>query len=118
MIGDFFLRFWAPPYGPRYPFPILARQILFQMKIKPVAKDFHSYRWRDTEGFVGNKKKWEESIINGCHKKKPIFSDELCGDLDWIQTSNLLSRNQVRYSVAPRGHIQNRNNISCFGLQI
>jgi hypothetical protein len=25
-------------------------------------------------------------------------------DLDWIQTSNLLSRNQVRYSVAPRGH--------------
>ncbi len=26
-------------------------------------------------------------------------------DLDWIQTSNLLSRNQVRYSVAPRGLI-------------
>ena len=26
-----------------------------------------------------------------------------CRDLDWIQTSNLLSRNQVRYSVAPRG---------------
>jgi hypothetical protein len=26
-------------------------------------------------------------------------------DLDWIQTSNLLSRNQVRYSVAPQGHI-------------
>ena len=25
-------------------------------------------------------------------------------DLDWIQTSNLLSRNQVRYSVAPQGH--------------
>ena len=24
-------------------------------------------------------------------------------DLDWIQTSNLLSRNQMRYSVAPRG---------------
>jgi hypothetical protein len=24
-------------------------------------------------------------------------------DLDWIQTSNLLSRNQVRYSVAPQG---------------
>ena len=23
-------------------------------------------------------------------------------DLDWIQTSNLLSRNQMRYSVAPR----------------
>ena len=28
----------------------------------------------------------------------PFFSD-----LDWIQTSNLLSRNQMRYSVAPRG---------------
>jgi hypothetical protein len=26
----------------------------------------------------------------------------LC-DHGWIQTSNLLSRNQVRYSVAPRG---------------
>jgi hypothetical protein len=26
-------------------------------------------------------------------------------DLDWIQTSNLLSRNQVRYSVAPQGRI-------------
>ncbi len=26
-------------------------------------------------------------------------------DLDWIQTSNLLSRNQVRYSIAPRGLI-------------
>ncbi len=24
-------------------------------------------------------------------------------DLDWIQTSNLLSRNQMRYSIAPRG---------------
>ena len=28
---------------------------------------------------------------------------EVKSDLDWIQTSNLLSRNQVRYSVAPRG---------------
>ena len=26
-----------------------------------------------------------------------------CCDRGWIQTSNLLSRNQVRYSVAPRG---------------
>ena len=32
-----------------------------------------------------------------------MFKDFIC-DLDWIQTSNLLSRNQVRYSVAPRGH--------------
>ena len=34
-----------------------------------------------------------------------VFKDFLC-DLDWIQTSNLLSRNQVRYSVAPQGHLQ------------
>ena len=31
------------------------------------------------------------------------------GDLDWIQTSNLLSRNQVRYSVAPRGRFEGAN---------
>ena len=31
-----------------------------------------------------------------------MFKD-FFSDLDWIQTSNLLSRNQVRYSVAPRG---------------
>jgi len=31
-----------------------------------------------------------------------VFRVVIC-DLDWIQTSNLLSRNQVRYSVAPRG---------------
>ena len=30
-------------------------------------------------------------------------------DLDWIQTSNLLSRNQVRYSVAPQGLIAGAN---------
>lgn len=30
-------------------------------------------------------------------------------DLDWIQTSNLLSRNQVRYSVAPRGRFEGAN---------
>ena len=30
-------------------------------------------------------------------------------DLDWIQTSNLLSRNQMRYSVAPRGLIAAAN---------
>lgn len=32
-----------------------------------------------------------------------MFSFVPSSDLDWIQTSNLLSRNQVRYSVAPRG---------------
>jgi hypothetical protein len=31
-----------------------------------------------------------------------VFRD-VGSDLDWIQTSNLLSRNQVRYSVAPQG---------------
>jgi hypothetical protein len=36
--------------------------------------------------------------------KKPQHMLGFC-DLDWIQTSNLLSRNQVRYSVAPQGHI-------------
>ncbi|MEN9875832.1 MAG: hypothetical protein RLZZ529_829 [Bacteroidota bacterium] len=30
-------------------------------------------------------------------------------DLDWIQTSNLLSRNQMRYSVAPRGLVAGAN---------
>lgn len=30
------------------------------------------------------------------------FRDDKC-DLDRIQTCNLLSRNQMRYSVAPRG---------------
>ena len=33
-------------------------------------------------------------------------------DLDWIQTSNLLSRNEMRYSVAPRGRYK-RLIISC-----
>jgi hypothetical protein len=40
--------------------------------------------------------------------KKPAISKSLestgfGGDHGWIQTSNLLSRNQVRYSVAPHG---------------
>ncbi len=30
-------------------------------------------------------------------------------DLDWIQTINLLSRNQVRYSVAQQGLIAGAN---------
>ena len=37
-----------------------------------------------------------------------VFRD-CSSDLDWIQTSNLLSRNQVRYSVAPRGLIAGAN---------
>ena len=37
-----------------------------------------------------------------------MFKDFFC-DLDWIQTSNLLSRNQVRYSVAPQGLIAGAN---------
>ena len=35
-------------------------------------------------------------------------------DLGWIQTSNLLSRNQVRYSVAPRG-LYSAANIAIIG---
>ena len=41
-----------------------------------------------------------------------MFKD-LKSDLDWIQTSNLLSRNEMRYSVAPRGRYK-RLIISCF----
>ena len=37
------------------------------------------------------------------NKKAPNHKFGAFRDLDWIQTSNLLSRNQVRYSVAPRG---------------
>ena len=43
------------------------------------------------------------------NKKKELdFSNSLVnsGDLDKIQTCNLLSRNQVRYSVAPRGRFE------------
>jgi hypothetical protein len=38
-------------------------------------------------------------------------------DLDWIQTSNLLSRNQVRYSVAPRGRFEGANILFFTNLQ-
>jgi hypothetical protein len=37
-----------------------------------------------------------------------VFRD-VKSDLDWIQTSNLLSRNEMRYSVAPRGLIEGAN---------
>ena len=43
------------------------------------------------------------------NKKRELdFSNSLVnsGDLDKIQTCNLLSRNQVRYSVAPRGRFE------------
>ena len=39
-------------------------------------------------------------------------------DLDWIQTSNLLSRNQVRYSVAPQGHFASGFNNLIAGAKI
>jgi hypothetical protein len=39
-------------------------------------------------------------------------------DLDWIQTSNLLSRNQVRYSVAPRGRYWGANIKFIYALTI
>ena len=41
--------------------------------------------------------------------KKSSVNTELFSDLDWIQTSNLLSRNEMRYSVAPRGHFAKLN---------
>jgi hypothetical protein len=43
------------------------------------------------------------------NKKRELdFSSSLVNssDLDKIQTCNLLSRNQVRYSVAPRGRLE------------
>ncbi len=48
------------------------------------------------------------------YKKKSQTLDyqviwDVIRDLDWIQTSNLLSRNQMRYSVAPRGLIAAAN---------
>ena len=46
------------------------------------------------------------------HKKRRTNSCESIlrfSDLDRIQTCNLLSRNQVRYSVAPRGLIEGAN---------
>ena len=44
-------------------------------------------------------------ILKSKNPKLLIFSifRVFWSDLDWIQTSNLLSRNQVRYSVAPQG---------------
>jgi hypothetical protein len=45
--------------------------------------------------------------IKRCKSKNPkhFKGFRVFCDLDWIQTSNLLSRNQVRYSVAPQGLI-------------
>ena len=44
-----------------------------------------------------------EETTEGLHCCNPF----VLGDLGRIQTFNLLSRNQVRYSVAPRGLIVN-----------
>ncbi len=49
--------------------------------------------------------------------KKPQQMLGFC-DLDWIQTSNLLSRNQVRYSVAPRGLFAKRLIVLLAGANI
>ena len=51
--------------------------------------------------------------------KKPVISKSLestgfNGDHDRIQTYNLLSRNQVRYSVAPRGLFAGANIVAFF----
>ena len=73
MIGDFFLRFWAPPYGPRYPFPILARKTPFQMKIKTFAKDFHSYRWREKKALNDTRRNTMKKEGLNAIKKSPSF---------------------------------------------
>lgn len=44
-----------------------------------------------------------KNIIQSTIKKALTFVRAF-SDLDRIQTCNLLSRNQMRYSVAPRGH--------------
>ena len=48
---------------------------------------------------------FERAQREALNKKSPHFrvNFSFLSDLDWIQTSNLLSRNQMRYSVAPRG---------------
>ena len=43
--------------------------------------------------------------IKNQYFQKTMECTGFISDLDWIQTSNLLSRNQVRYSVAPQGLI-------------
>ena len=55
------------------------------------------------------------TLINIPKNKKPCKSMNYrvcwsrCSDLDRIQTCNLLSRNQMRYSVAPRGRFAGAN---------
>ena len=48
---------------------------------------------------------YEQARHRNLNRKSPHFRAGFpsLSDLDWIQTSNLLSRNQMRYSVAPRG---------------
>lgn len=45
----------------------------------------------------------KELAVKKKRDKRRFLSFVPSSDLDWIQTSNLLSRNQMRYSVAPRG---------------
>ncbi len=55
--------------------------------------------------FLLLKTKYSANILQTVKQKRLQSLETLTNisDLDWIQTSNLLSRNQVRYSVAPRG---------------
>ncbi len=59
------------------------------------------------------------TCINLNNKKTQLLINKVIAfkfrDLDWIQTSNLLSRNQVRYSIAPRG-LNAGANIGFFGF--
>ena len=48
------------------------------------------------------------------HKKSLRLLLADFSDLDRIQTCNLLSRNQMRYSIAPRGRVFRFANIAIF----
>ena len=52
---------------------------------------------------------WTNKLTNEDIKKPETFESQWFGvyvsDLGRIQTCNLLSRNQMRYSVAPRGRL-------------
>ena len=58
------------------------------------------------------------SYVQKKRDKREFFLFVPSSDLDWIQTSNLLSRNQVRYSVAPQGLLANDYNNLIAGANI
>ena len=71
-------------------------------------KENHISRWRVILVFYLSNPYANEFATDSPNKKPFTFQSEgfsFIRDLDRIQTCNLLSRNQVRYSVAPRGLI-------------